>query len=80
MAPDLHVAVDPCDALQLGDTVEVDEVRETGEAERQQRHQALTAGEDLGLVAVVGEQADGLGDGLRRVVLERRWLHAILPP
>ena len=64
------------DARELGDAVEVDEVGEAREAQRQHRHQALAAGEHLGLVAVLGEQADDVGDGLRRVVLERRGLHA----
>ena len=47
-----------------------------GQAHRQQRHQALAAGEHLGLVTVLGEQRDDLLDGAGRVVFERRRLHA----
>ena len=77
--PDRERAVRALDAAQLGDPVEVDEVLEAGEPQRQHRHQALPAGEHLGLVAVLGEQRDDVGERLRRVVLERCGLHGQLP-
>ena len=58
------------------DAVHVDEVLEVREAQRQHRHEALPAGQHLGVVAVLGEQRADLVDRLRRVVLERRRLHA----
>ena len=47
----------PLDAPQLVDPVDVDEVLEPGEAQRQHRHEALTAGEHLGVVAVARRAA-----------------------
>ena len=67
------------DAGELGDPVEVDEVLEPGQPQREHRHEALAAGQHLGLVAVLGEQRDGVGDRLGRVVLERRRLHVVVP-
>ena len=45
------------------------------EAHGEHRHQALTAGQDLRVVAVLGEQIDGLVDGLRTVIDEGGGLH-----
>ncbi len=73
--PDLEVAVGALGPLEGGDAVEVDEVVEAREPQRQQRDQALAAGERLGVVAVLGEQPDGVVDAVGRVVLERRGLH-----
>src|SRR5262249_37155633 len=67
------------DALQVGDAVEVDEVVEAGEAQRQHRDQALAAGERLGVAAVLLQQADGIGRRLGRVVFERRRFHWCAP-
>jgi hypothetical protein len=49
-------------------------VLEHREAERQHRDQALSPGEQLGLVAQLGQQADRLVGGRGRVVLEGRRL------
>ena len=69
--PDREGPVRALDAAQLVDPVEVDDVLEAGEAQRQHRHEALAAGEHLGVVAVLGEQRRDVGDRLGRVVLER---------
>ena len=62
---------------RLGDPVEVDEVLEPVEAQRQHRHQALAAGEHgWRLAAVLGEQRDRAVDRVGRRVLERRQLHS----
>src|SRR5262249_47023518 len=53
-------------------------VHERGRAtqpEVQERHQALTARHQLGVAAVAGEEADGLVDRGRRVIVEPRGLH-----
>ena len=63
------------DALHLGEPRDVDEVVEEGEPQRQHRHQALTAGQQLGLVTELPEQPGRLGDAVRAVVIEGRRLH-----
>ena len=67
---------------ELCDPVDVDQMLETRQAQRQHRNQALAPRQHLRLVAVLGEQPANLVDRLRRVVLERRRLHAprTLPP
>ena len=76
---DRERAVRTGDPAQVVDPVEVDDVLEAREPQRQHRHQALPAGQHLGLVAVLGEQRGDVGDRLRRVVLERCGLHRQLP-
>ena len=56
-------------------TVDVDEVRRPGEAQAQQRNQALPTGQHLGLVGVFREQRNHLIDRSGPVILEPRWLH-----
>ncbi len=75
----VSVPFDARDAAQVVDPVEVDDVLEAGEPQRQHRHQALSTGEHLGLVAVLGEQRGDVGERLGRVVLERCGLHRQLP-
>ena len=77
---DPEVAVAPLDRAQLLDPTQVDEVVEDGQAQGEHRHEALAAGEHLGGVAELGEQPDGLVDGRRRVVVERRRLHVATGP
>ena len=62
--------------VQLVQPVDVDQVRGGGQAHVEQRDQALLAGQDLAVVAYLGQHGQGLGDRLRPVVGERRWLHA----
>ena len=70
-----EVVVRALDGAELGDPVEVDQALEAREAQREHRHEALPAGEHLGVVAMAGEQLDGLGERVRRLVGERRRLH-----
>src|SRR5207302_3532909 len=62
------------DAVEPDDPVEVDEQPWAHEAEVEERHEALAAGERFRIVP--GEQLERLLQGLRRRVLERRRLHA----
>ncbi len=56
--------------LSSGNPAEVDQVTRLGEAHLHHRQQAVAAGEQLRLVAELREQAERVGDGLRRVILE----------
>ena len=76
---DRECAVRTRDAAEVVDPVEVDDVLEAREPQRQHRHEALTARQHLGLVAVLREQRDDVGDRFRCVVLERCGLHGQLP-
>ena len=49
-------AVRAGDTTQVVDPIEVDDVLEARQTQRQHRHQALSTGQHLGLVAVLGEQ------------------------
>ena len=70
------------DVGQLGGAVDVDDVRGAGQPKPEKWDEALAAGHDLGFIAQLPEEADGLVNGLRGVVVERRRLHAVrsLPP
>ena len=72
---DAHVTVVERDRGQRADPVEVDQVLEPGQAQRQHRHEALTPGEGLRFVAVLGEECGDLIDRRRGVQLERGRLH-----
>ena len=52
------------------DPVEVDQVRRLCEAQLHHRQQAVAAGQQLGVAAVLAEQRDSVGDGARRVIVE----------
>ena len=58
-------AVERTDARQLVDLVDVDELCGAGQAHGEQRHEALAAGEHLGLVAVLGEERERLVERMR---------------
>ena len=51
---DREAAVLPLDAAELADAVQVDDVREAGETQREHRHEALPAGQRFRVVAVLG--------------------------
>jgi hypothetical protein len=74
--PDPDGVVVDGDLVQLGQPVDVDQVAGGGQAHVEQRDQALAAGEDLAVVADLGQHGQGLGDRRGPVVLERRWLHS----
>src|SRR6185369_13089624 len=46
-----------------------------GQPEVEQRHEALPACDELGIVAVLGQQRQRLIQGARPLQLQRRWLH-----
>ena len=71
---DLHAAVDDGRQL-LREPAKVDDHGRTGEAEVEERDQALPAGENDRVVASIGEQVHDLLDRLGVVVVERRRLH-----
>ena len=62
-------------AVQTGNAVHVHDHRRTGQTQAHERHQALSAGEDLAVVAVLVEQMDCLVQGFRTVVAERCGFH-----
>ena len=68
------------DALEFVDLGDVDEVLEMGQPQGQQRGQALPAGQDLAVLAVVRERFGGFVDGVGPVVGERRGLHEVPVP
>src|SRR5439155_1109936 len=65
------------DSRQAGHLAQVDEVLGLGQAELHHRNQAVTAGEDLGVVELA-EQLESIRDAGRSVVLERGWIHGPL--
>ena len=73
--PDRDRAVGPLDAGERRHPVEVHDVLEASQPQRQHRDEALPPGERLGLVAVLREQTGHVVDRLGRVVLEGRRLH-----
>ena len=66
------------DARQLSDAVEVDEVIEAGQAQGHHGYQALAPGQHLGVLPEVAQEGHGVGQRLRRVVLERGRLHRLV--
>ena len=68
------VGGDP-DLAQFVQLAQIDQQLRRGEAERQHRHQALPAGDHLGLAVVRGEQLDGFGERGRTGIIERRQFH-----
>ena len=67
--------VPPSDALQLPDPGDVDEVLEPRQAQSEHRHEALTARQHLGVIAVLAQQRHHLGHRLGRVIIERGGFH-----
>src|SRR5256885_5167315 len=61
--------------VQLGDAVEVEQPRRPREAKVHHRHQALAAGEDLALLAMLRKQCEQGIERLRGVVFEVGGLH-----
>jgi hypothetical protein len=76
---DVQPAVLLADAVEPGQAGEVDERGRRRQAQVEQRAEALTARERLGLAAVARQQLDGLSEALRAVVVERRRLQPIVP-
>ena len=76
---DDDVAAVGLDAAEIADRGEVDEMRRRRQAELHQRNKAVPAGERAGILAEIGEKADGVADGFRAVVGECAWDHGFLP-
>ena len=73
---DAQAAVGPGDhGGQRGHAIDVDHVARPGEAEVEHGHQALPAGQDLGPVAVAGEETERLLDRGGVVIAESGRLH-----
>ena len=60
---------------ELVQTADVDKHRRHGEAQLHERQQGMPSGEQLGLVAVRGEQAEGLVDRRHPLIVERNRDH-----
>ncbi len=71
-----RAAIRPANKIELGDAVHVDQQRRFGEAEVEQRNQALAARQDLGVMAVVGESTKNSFEGVGSGVVERSGLQA----
>ena len=74
-----HLAVCGRHPGQFSYAVDVDEHRRVRQPQRQQRDQALAAGEHARLVLMLREQRHSLGDGLRRLILNVRQFHQRSP-
>ena len=69
---------EPSAASLIGDYYPVDQRGRAREPEVQERHEALAAGQELGLPAVATEEGERLLHRPGRVVLEPGRLHATL--
>ena len=58
------------DATQVGDAIEVDEVRGLGEAQLHHRQKTVTTGQQFRLISEPREQGERLADRTRSVVFE----------
>src|SRR5690606_8626099 len=65
------------DTPEFVQAAQVDQMVENSEPQRQHRHQALPAGDDLGIVAEIRQQGHCLGRGGGGVVVEGRGFHAV---
>ena len=72
---DAHHAVDALHARKLAQRVEVDQYRRLHQAEIHRRHQALAAGEEARVLAVLRLRGERLLDRMGRYVAERGGLH-----
>src|SRR5215207_5559001 len=68
------------DVVEVIYAPEVDEDRRGGEPELHYGEQAVAAGEELGLVAVLPEQLDSVVDGFGNLIVEGKGDHDLLPP
>src|SRR5712691_2529955 len=67
---DPEKAVRLADERESGDAVDVDEVPGAGQAELHERDEALTSGEDFGILTELCEQSRRLGDRTWRVIVK----------
>ena len=62
------------EGVELGHAVDVDEHGWLSEPQGHERNEALAAGEDLGVIACLGEGIERFLERGRGEVVERRWL------
>src|ERR1017187_5686799 len=67
------------DAGQFADPADVDQGRGEGEPQLHHRQQRVAAGQQLGVVAELGQQFQGVLGGVGGRVLERRRDHGVIP-
>ena len=67
------------DVRQVGDTTDVDQHAGLGDAQLHHRQQAVATGEELGIVAVLTEEADGLFGRTGTDVIECCGDHLVAP-
>ena len=67
------------DVRQIADPPDVDEHARLGEAQLHQRQQAVPAGEELGIITVLADEADGLFGRTGADVVEGGGNHVVAP-
>src|SRR5262249_1331228 len=77
---DRQEAVGLFDVGESADAVEIDDALWRRHAKLHQRNQALAAGEELCVGAVMLKQGDRFRERLGRVVIEGGWNHGPIPP
>ena len=75
---DRHMVAAVAQVGQVAEPADVDEHRRHGEPQLHQREQRHAAGDELRLVAVLGEQGQRGVGGIRALVLERGGDHGVL--
>src|SRR5690242_8559276 len=68
------------DALQLGDTIDVDDKARPRQPHRQQRHEGLAAGDDLAVLAGLGQRRADLAEAPGPHIIEIDGLHPLAAP
>ena len=63
--------------IEILQMFQIDQQFRCSQAVREHRHQALTAGNHLGVSVPGCEQTDGLGNGRRRRIFKNRRLHPV---
>ncbi len=65
------------DVEELGDVVQVNEDGRLSQAEVQHRNQALSTGQGLGIIAILGQVGQGFFYCSWCIVFERSWFHGV---
>ena len=76
---DHHVVAVLADVRQVRQAADVDQEGRGGQPELHQRQQRVTPCQQLGIIAVLAQEAHRLVDGLGPLIFERRWNHAETP-
>src|ERR1700694_6037781 len=78
--PDRDVPVVLANVVKVADPADVDQERRRREPELHQRDQAVTAGQDFCLLAMLDQLRHRLRERTRGDVVERGWNHRFVPP